>query len=221
MAHGTFADGSVVLWDTREAKPAKRLADPSNYDSIPYCLDWSPLDSSIFATGFEDGSVHVYSIKDTTKVIFSYTPHTRAVNRVAFSPRSPEWLASVSDDTLVHVQNVIHNMAVLRNDTHSDFVRGLSWSPLDDSLLTSGWDKAVVTHMCGLSASSDLAVEFSKSQNTSVISVDSEPPLQVQVNGDLKEGEEETMDVADVEQVVTNGYKSCESKMEEVRQETS
>ena len=97
----------------------------------------------------------------------------------------------------------------------------MSWSPLDDSLLTSGWDKAVVTHMCGLSASSDLAVEFSKSQNTSVISVDSEPPLQVQVNGDLKEGEEETMDVADIEQVVTNGYKSCESKMEEVRQETS
>lgn len=109
----------------------------------------------------------------------------------------------------------------MRSDTHSDFVRGLSWSPLDDSLLTSGWDKAVVTHMCGLSPSSDLAVEFSKSHNTSVVSVDSEPQFQPQVNGDVKDGEEEIMEVTDSEAGITNGFKSNETKMEEMKQESS
>ena len=73
--------------------------------------------------------------------------------------------------------------------------------------------------MCGLSPSSDLAVEFNKSQNTSVISVDSDAHLQ---NGDIKNGEEdeENMDVADLEQVVVNAHKTCESKMEEIQQES-
>ncbi|EDO32035.1 predicted protein [Nematostella vectensis] len=188
-------DGSVVLWDTRKPRPAKRLADPTQYDSIPCCLDWSPLDSSIFATGFEDGSIHVYSIKDTTKIIFSYTPHGRAVNRVAFSPRSflemffvypsPEWLASVSDDTLVHVQNVLNNTTV-------------------------GWDCAVITHMCGTRTSSDLAVETSKSQATSIISLDADGQPRLQMNGEL--GEDADQENMDVEQV--NGMKPLtESKL--------
>lgn len=110
----------------------------------------------------------------------------------------------------------------LRSDIHTDFARGLSWSPLDDSLLSSGWDKAVLTHMCGLKSSSDLVVEFSKSRNESVISVDSEPPLQPQVNGEVKNNEEEedNMDVAEAGDPFANGEKSCGAKIEEIEVES-
>lgn len=94
----------------------------------------------------------------------------------------------------------------------------MSWSPLDDSLLTSGWDKAVLTHMCGLKSSSDLVVELSKSRHTSVISVDSETPPQPQINGEVKDGEDEedNMDVVEVGDPFANGEKSCGAKMEEI-----
>lgn len=72
----------------------------------------------------------------------------------------------------------------LRNNDHLDFVRGLSWSPVDDSLSTSGWDSNVFNYFLGKGPqSSDLAVEFSKSQATSVsMETDGVPP---HVNGNV------------------------------------
>ena len=61
-------------------------------------------------------------------------------------------------------------------------MKGLSWSPTDDSLCTSGWDGNLFSYRLGkVSQSSDLAVELGKSQATSVsMDTDGIPQL---VNG--------------------------------------
>ena len=73
----------------------------------------------------------------------------------------------------------------LKSDDHTEVVRGLSWSPLDDSLCTSGWGYQIFTQTIGsVTKSSDLHVETSKSQATSV-SMDMDSVGQVQSNGDI------------------------------------
>jgi len=161
-------DGRVILWDARAPKLASKLSDSSQYNSIPRCIDWSPLDHHVLAIGYEDGSVCLCNIQNTRQPLLTYCPHERAVNNLAFSPRSPEWLASVSDDMWVHVQDCLNDTTVLRSDEHTEVVRGLAWSPVDDTLYTSGWGQQIFSHAFDSDGQSDLNVETSKSQATSV-----------------------------------------------------
>lgn len=56
----------------------------------------------------------------------------------------------------------------LRSDEHTEVVRGLAWSPVDDTLYTSGWGQQIFSHAFDSDGQSDLNVETSKSQATSV-----------------------------------------------------
>lgn len=47
-------------------------------------------------------------------------------------------------------------------------MRGLAWSPVDDTLYTSGWGQQIFSHAFDCGGQSDLNVEASKSQATSV-----------------------------------------------------
>ncbi|XP_068710637.1 methylosome protein WDR77-like [Montipora capricornis] len=161
-------DGRVILWDSRVPKIAKKLTDTSCYASIPRCIDWSPLDHHLLAIGYEDGSVSLCNIQNPRQPVLTYCLHERAVNKLAFSPRSPEWLATVSDDMWVHVQDCLNDTTVLRSGEHSEVVRGLAWSPVDDTLYTSGWGRQIYSHSFDCGEPSDLNVEASKSQATSV-----------------------------------------------------
>lgn len=203
-------DGRVILWDTRAPKIASKLSDSTQYNSIPRCVDWSPLDHNVLAIGFEDGSVCLHKILNTRQPVIAYCPHERAVNKLAFSPRSPDWLASVSDDMWVHVQDCIHNTTVLRSDEHTEVVRGLAWSPVDDTLYTSGWGQQIFSHAFDNGEPSDLNVETSKSQATSVCM----DIFNGDVNGNgMSQDEEngvETMEVEGPEQI----QKTLPSKVE-------
>lgn len=203
-------DGRVILWDTRAPKIASKLSDSTQYNSIPRCVDWSPLDHNVLAIGFEDGSVCLHKILNARQPVIAYCPHERAVNKLAFSPRSPDWLASVSDDMWVHVQDCIHNTTVLRSDEHTEVVRGLAWSPVDDTLYTSGWGQQIFSHAFDNGEPSDLNVETSKSQATSVCM----DIFSGDVNGNgMSQDEEngiETMEVEGPEQI----QKTLPSKVE-------
>lgn len=203
-------DGQVILWDTRAPKIASKLSDSTQYNSIPRCVDWSPLDHNVLAIGFEDGSVCLHKILNARQPVIAYCPHERAVNKLAFSPRSPDWLASVSDDMWVHVQDCIHNTTVLRSDEHTEVVRGLAWSPVDDTLYTSGWGQQIFSHAFDNGEPSDLNVETSKSQATSVCM----DIFNGDVNGNgMSQDEEngiETMEVEGPEQI----QKTLPSKVE-------
>lgn len=203
-------DGRVILWDTRAPKIASKLSDSTQYNSIPRCVDWSPLDHNVLAIGFEDGSVCLHKILNARQPVIAYCPHERAVNKLAFSPRSPDWLASVSDDMWVHVQDCIHNTTVLRSDEHTEVVRGLAWSPVDDTLYTSGWGQQIFSHAFDNGEPSDLNVATSKSQATSVCM----DIFNGDVNGNgMSQDEEngiETMEVEGPEQI----QKTLPSKVE-------
>lgn len=177
-------DGRVILWDTRAPNCVSKLSDPSQYNSIPRCADWSPLDHHLLALGYEDGSVCLCNIQNPKQPVLTYCPHERAVNRLAFSPRSPEWLASVSDDLWVHVQDCLNDTEVLRSDEHTEVVRGLAWSPVDDTLYTSGWGQQIFSHAFDCGEPSDLNVEASISRATSVC-MDMDSVSQTHFNGDL------------------------------------
>ena len=88
----------------------------------------------------------------------------------------------------------------LRSDEHTEVVRGLAWSPVDDTLYTSGWDQQIFSHAFDCGEPSDLNVETSKSQATSV-SMDMDAVNQAHFNGDVNgasqddENAEETMEI--------------------------
>ncbi|KAJ7383640.1 Methylosome protein 50 [Desmophyllum pertusum] len=127
-------DGKVILWDARTPKLASKLTD-SSHDSIPRCVDWSPLDNHLLAIGYEDGTVCLCNIQDPKQPVLSYCPHERAVNKLAFSPRSPEWLATVSDDMWVH--------KAMSTQRSCEAWHGV---PVDDTLYTSGWGQQIFSH---------------------------------------------------------------------------
>lgn len=88
----------------------------------------------------------------------------------------------------------------LRSDEHTEVVRSLAWSPGNDTLYTSGWDQQIFSHAFDCGEPSDLNVETSKSQATSV-SMDMDAMNQAHFNGDVNcasqddENAEETMEI--------------------------
>lgn len=93
----------------------------------------------------------------------------------------------------------------LRSDEHTEVVRGLAWSPVDDTLYTSGWGQQIFSHAFECGEPSDLNVEASKSQATSVC-MDMDAVNQAHFNGDVNgasqddDNVEETMEVEGQEQ---------------------
>lgn len=79
-------------------------------------------------------------------------------------------------------------------------VRGLAWSPVDDTLYTSGWGQQIFSHAFDCGEPSDLNVEASISQATSVC-MDMDAVNQAHFNGDVNgmsqddENGDETMEV--------------------------
>ncbi|XP_047927110.2 methylosome protein WDR77 [Anser cygnoides] len=137
-------DGRTLLWDTRCPKPATRIVcSACNY--LPTSVLWHPQKSDIFALGDENGTVALVDTKNPDSALSS-TVHARRITGFAFSTHSSPLLASISEDCSVAVLDSDLS-EVFRNRSHRDFVKGLSWSPLDNALLTTvGWDHQVLHH---------------------------------------------------------------------------
>ncbi|XP_010163185.2 methylosome protein 50 [Antrostomus carolinensis] len=106
---------------------------------------WHPQKSDIFALGDENGTVALVDTKNPDSALSS-TVHTRSITGFAFSAHSSPLLASISEDCSVAVLGSDLS-EVFRDRSHRDFVKGLSWSPSDDALLTTvGWDHQVLHH---------------------------------------------------------------------------
>ncbi|XP_029430085.1 methylosome protein 50 [Rhinatrema bivittatum] len=137
-------DHRILLWDTRNPKPASRI-EISASSNFPTSVAWHPEQSDKFAFGDDIGIVSTVDLKNLKSSVTSCT-HSRSVTRLAFSKHSSPLLASISEDCSVAVLDDCLS-EVFRDSSHQDFVRGLSWSPLDNvKLLTVGWDHQVLHH---------------------------------------------------------------------------
>lgn len=162
--HSRFAtcslDGFVLLWDTRDSKPATVL-DCLAGDSAE-CLSWSPLDGVTVAVGSQAGTVSLYNtvsgraIRSDDVIKPPVTSPCRPVHAMCWSA---DMLAYCSDNTVVTVLDVsADNMSIrYTNDSkHSDMIRGLRWfdpkstattvTAPSSTLYSCGWDGAVMTH---------------------------------------------------------------------------
>ncbi|KAM6114353.1 methylosome protein WDR77 [Phoenicopterus ruber ruber] len=137
-------DSRTLLWDTRCPKPATRIVC-SACNHLPTSVMWHPQKSDIFALGDENGTVALVDTKNPDSAL-SATVHARSITGFAFSTHSSPLLASISEDCSVAVLDSDLS-EVFRNRSHRDFVKGLSWSPSDNALLTTvGWDHQVLHH---------------------------------------------------------------------------
>ncbi|NWV07670.1 MEP50 protein, partial [Ptilonorhynchus violaceus] len=137
-------DNRTLLWDTRCPKPATRIVcSACNY--LPTSVMWHPQKSDVFVLGDESGTVALVDTKNPDSAL-SAAVHARSITGFAFSAHSSPLLASISEDCSVAVLDSDLS-EVFRNRSHRDFVKGLSWSPSDDALLTTvGWDHQVLHH---------------------------------------------------------------------------
>ncbi|XP_068125848.1 methylosome protein WDR77 [Hyperolius riggenbachi] len=137
-------DGRVLLWDTRNPKPAKRI-DFCAPHGVPTYVTWHPDKDDTFACGDETGNVYIVNINNPGSAQI-LAVHSRPVTGLAYSNHSSPFLASVSEDCTVVVLNS-ESTEIFRNDSHHDFVTGVAWSPLNPSVFTTvGWDHKVLHH---------------------------------------------------------------------------
>ncbi|XP_030398826.1 methylosome protein 50 [Gopherus evgoodei] len=137
-------DDRILLWDTRCPKPATRIVcSASAY--LPTSVMWHPQQSDTFVLGDENGTVALVDTKNPDSALSSAV-HSQTITGFAFSTHSSPLLASISEDCSVAVLDSSLS-EVFRSRSHRDFVRGLSWSPLNKALLsTVGWDHQVLHH---------------------------------------------------------------------------
>ncbi|KFV17767.1 Methylosome protein 50, partial [Tauraco erythrolophus] len=153
-------DSRTLLWDTRCPKPATRIVC-SACNHLPTSVMWHPQKSDIFALGDENGTVALVDTKNPDSALSS-TVHVRSITGFAFSTHSSPFLASISEDCSVAVLDSDLS-EVFRNRSHRDFVKGLSWSPSDNALLTTvGWDHQVLHHTIPIPAGEASAVNCVK-----------------------------------------------------------
>ncbi|XP_063300404.1 methylosome protein WDR77 [Pelobates fuscus] len=137
-------DGRVLLWDTRNPKPATRINFFAS-DLFPTSITWHPDKDDHFVCGDENGNIFSVNLKspDSAQTL---TVHSQAITALEYSKHSTPLLASVSEDCSVAVLDSSFT-EIFRDQSHRDFVTGVAWSPLDQSSFTTvGWDHKVLHH---------------------------------------------------------------------------
>uniref|UniRef100_A0A8D0GK05 Methylosome protein WDR77 n=1 Tax=Sphenodon punctatus TaxID=8508 RepID=A0A8D0GK05_SPHPU len=136
-------DNRILLWDTRSPKPTTRIGMCFSAHIVLKFAVW--FYSGGNKLGDEMGTVALVDTKNPDSALSSAV-HSQSVTGFAFSTHSSPLLASISEDCSVAVLDSSFS-EVFRNRSHQDFVKGLSWSPLNNaSLITVGWDHQVLHH---------------------------------------------------------------------------
>ncbi|KAI5735757.1 hypothetical protein M8J77_022240 [Diaphorina citri] len=136
-------DGAALLWDTRMTKPAQVI-----YEDIAIGLKsvawYGDTDVVIGSTMGE-----LCCIDTRNRVLLSHTSVSspRPIHRVVVYKNL---VAVCADDTCVRVLDMkepsVAPSIIYSDVKHQDYVRGLTWVPGTDILISCGWDRQVLSH---------------------------------------------------------------------------
>ncbi|KIS68509.1 uncharacterized protein UMAG_03596 [Mycosarcoma maydis] len=172
------ADGHLRLFDLRQST-AQQPSVTLPVGGEVLCLDWNKYRPMTIATGSTDRVIKTWDLRSATNnthVGAPVTPlqmgtptaailgHEYAIRKVAYSPHSPQMLASASYDMTARIWDTdaaamagLHTAqhaqpppatGTMRkiHDTHTEFVVGVAWSFFQDGLVAStAWDSE--THL--------------------------------------------------------------------------
>lgn len=161
-------DGHLRLFDLRT--PAQQASATVPVGGEVLCLDWNKYRPMTIATGSTDRVIKTWDLRNAlakpanniaTPVelgtpIAAILGHEYAIRKVAYSPHSPQLLASASYDMTARVWDTDAaamggGKGAMRkvHDAHTEFVVGVAWSLFQEGLVAStAWDGE--THLWGV-----------------------------------------------------------------------
>nr|XP_018898058.1 PREDICTED: methylosome protein 50-like [Bemisia tabaci] len=134
-------DGSAILWDFRQPKPASVILDDASCSLT--AVSWRNNNEVIIGTSW--GTLKFLDVRN--KLITSHPCYDRTIHRILPS-NDRRFLAVGGDTHILKVFDVSSDSAVcVYEDTrHEDFIHGLAWHPKTQNLYSAGWDAKVLCH---------------------------------------------------------------------------
>ncbi|XP_046864950.1 DDB1- and CUL4-associated factor 13-like [Xenia sp. Carnegie-2017] len=132
----TASDRSVVLYDTRQTTPLRKLLMKMRSNTVA----WNPMEAFHFTVANEDSNLYTYDMRRLDFAVNVHKDHVAAVLDVDYSPTGEEFVTGSFDRTIRifprsrgHSREVYHTKRMQR-------VFCVKWSP-DSEFILSGSDE--------------------------------------------------------------------------------
>jgi WD40 repeat protein len=143
LASGGY-DGTVRLWDISGEKAAEITSVKANKKEVTALV--YDHDNKLLAAGGNDGSVHIYSMQEPTKLKerTEFSGQDGWVSALAFSPGGKS-LAVAGQERSVRIYDVRGKepRELNRWETHATYLTSVAFSPDGNTLVTGGYDWTV------------------------------------------------------------------------------
>uniref|UniRef100_A0A665TVC3 Dynein axonemal intermediate chain 4 n=1 Tax=Echeneis naucrates TaxID=173247 RepID=A0A665TVC3_ECHNA len=93
------------------------------------CVDFHPLDSSLYLVGTEEGLIHKCSCSNSQQFLETFRKHFGPVSHIAWSPFSPDMFLSCSSDWTIQLWKQDYHKPVLSFTSIQKAVCDIKWSP--------------------------------------------------------------------------------------------
>ncbi|KAI4825554.1 hypothetical protein KUCAC02_021234 [Chaenocephalus aceratus] len=94
-----------------------------------FCVDFHPIDSSIYLAGTSECLIHKCSVSNSQNVLLTYKKHFCPVNHVEWSPFSPDVFLSCSSDWTIQLWKQDCSDPVMSFKSTQRTVSTVRWSP--------------------------------------------------------------------------------------------
>ncbi|KAJ4938435.1 hypothetical protein JOQ06_003054 [Pogonophryne albipinna] len=138
------ADGRVTKWlltsngldcidlmKLKKSQTLKKKAVESIISAMTpgFCVDFHPIDSSIYLAGTSECLIHKCSVFNSQNVLLTYKKHFCPVNHVEWSPFSPDVFLSCSSDWTIQLWKQDCSDPVMSFKSTQRTVSTVRWSP--------------------------------------------------------------------------------------------
>jgi hypothetical protein len=133
--------GIVTLYDLRDPKAPKRLAEITAHKDIVYALQFSP-EGKTLATASYDRTAKLWDAAKPEQPIHLLTDHSDTIYALAFHPDG-KLLATGAADRAVKIWDTSTGKRLYTLGESTDWVYALAWNPNGKQLAASGVDKSI------------------------------------------------------------------------------